>query len=368
MINERAYAIEGIDGGGKHTLFQKIVETLLANGEKVMTTDFPQYWFLGGLIKRMLHGEGAEYLNTLHPQRLLEVRAAMFSLDRTFALSMINALQEQHPEAIIVSDRSHLSNVITSAYVLEEHQELDLSADFIKDLCLTLDQELQEVLGFDIVLCTTEEDSTLGYHNREQVDQYERREVQEIADSVYRDIIPAEKHITTKSGGEWVNIRELTIQALTSLGYELDPWNQEYDTKVKAAENIENLITVGPKVGWAIFFPNLEQPAELTELIHLWEQVILSPESSVLEQFPGFSSMKDVITEIELNILDFFMEAAYSYSFSNKNISPLTITAVDRLLRSYPELVQFISILAGDDYKGILNMIQGIGSRKYSES
>ena len=101
----RLIAIEGIDGSGKRTQLDLLANQLIAGGNRVYSTGFPQYdsWF-GKMVGQFLNGElGA--LETVDPH----FTALLYAGDRFEAKSTIDAALNEGK--IVLIDRYIVSNL-----------------------------------------------------------------------------------------------------------------------------------------------------------------------------------------------------------------------------------------------------------------
>lgn len=116
-------ALEGIDGSGKGTQSQRLLQTLRADGHRVALLSFPRYdeTFFGRAIGEFLNGRFGS-LDQVHPQ----LAALLFAGDRFESRDVIAKALAEHD--IVLCDRYVASNIAHQAAKLDEPQRGELNA------------------------------------------------------------------------------------------------------------------------------------------------------------------------------------------------------------------------------------------------
>jgi dTMP kinase len=116
-------ALEGIDGSGKGTQSQRLLQTLRADGHRVALLSFPRYdeTFFGRAIGQFLDGRFGS-LDQVHPQ----LASLLFAGDRFESKPLIAAALAEHD--IVLCDRYVASNIAHQAAKLDQPQRSELQA------------------------------------------------------------------------------------------------------------------------------------------------------------------------------------------------------------------------------------------------
>src|SRR5690606_25094396 len=116
-------ALEGIDGSGKGTQSQRLLQTLRADGHRVALLSFPRYdeTFFGRAIGQFLNGRFGS-LDQVHPQ----LAALLFAGDRFESRDVIVQALAEHD--IVLCDRYVASNIAHQAAKLDRPQRSELQA------------------------------------------------------------------------------------------------------------------------------------------------------------------------------------------------------------------------------------------------
>jgi len=124
----RLIVIEGIDGSGKNTQAQLLVQNLREKGFKVSTISFPDYQsFFGKEIASYLNGEFGG-LKALHPKLI----SMLYAGDRLLSKpKMLQALEDNH---YLIADRYISSNACHQSCMLDNEAERNQLIDWIMDL------------------------------------------------------------------------------------------------------------------------------------------------------------------------------------------------------------------------------------------
>jgi len=135
--------IDGIDGTGKATQTNRLVERLRMEGKRVETLDFPQYEnnVCGRILKKALRGEFGDFL-ALDPK----VASAVYSADRRESLPLLREWLDEG--AVVILDRYVSSNMIHQGGKITDEAE---ATSFLAWLD-KLEHELMELPRPDIIL------------------------------------------------------------------------------------------------------------------------------------------------------------------------------------------------------------------------
>lgn len=209
-VNYRVLCIEGGDQIGKGDSFLNLKNHYLSKGINITTVSLPIYSTPIGTVVRRLLKEGAP-ATVLKKHCELNIRMALFALNR---LEFMNTFisEKKYRDSLILFDRSPFSNALTIAYALanvEDIKEKDISK--YVDTALDFDRYLIKTLNLERCVVQLYDDSKSAswatIRGKKNEDMYERREVQERCDDVYK--IYQEKigknwrKVATKINGKW---------------------------------------------------------------------------------------------------------------------------------------------------------------------
>lgn len=210
LAGYRVLCIEGGDQIGKGDSFLNLKNHYLSKSINLTTVSLPIYSTpIGTVVRRLLKDGVPDTILKKHNE--LNIRMALFALNR---LELMNAFlaEKKYRDSLILFDRSPFSNALTIAYALAnvkyiEEKELSKYVDTALDLDGYIIKTLN--LGRCVVQlyhsCKSGTWSSIRGHKNE--DMYERKEVQERCDDVYK--IYQEKigknwrKIATKIDGKW---------------------------------------------------------------------------------------------------------------------------------------------------------------------
>lgn len=117
-MNGKLIVIEGLDGSGKATQSQKLLEALKNRGENVIKVSFPDYESnSSALVKMYLNGEFGTDPNAVNPYAAL----SFYAVDR-FASYSRNWRDFYLGGGIVIADRYTTSNAIHQCAKLPEEQ------------------------------------------------------------------------------------------------------------------------------------------------------------------------------------------------------------------------------------------------------
>lgn len=359
MSENISIALEGGDGVGKNTLMLSMCELLLQAGvERILVTNYPQYWFFARAIRLMNRGAAESVLAPLPPYRQAQIRAAMYALDRAISLAVLIPLKQQYPEAIHLSDRGPDSNAVTAGYIWANNPELteaDL-ASFITETITTADQETRNLLNLVSILCVTSDVASSGITERAALDQYESLPAQVRAEQIYRQIIPVEQIVTTRIGNAWQNKTDVAQEAITKAGVNIDI------TGIACSENQTEVLINGVNDGRIQLIGPLELvhqliPAELipTEMQAEYLSIINLAQEWIAISLAG-NTINGEVKKLYLDRFETDLAVKISQLIaklpnlpSQVAIDQGAINAINRLLREYPELIGVIQATIGDE-------------------
>lgn len=123
----RLIAVEGLDGAGKNTLVNALVQRWRASGSQVSTITFPRYHrsVFADVAAEALHGEHGDLRQSVYAMALL------FALDRSAAAADIRTAL-QHND-VVLADRYVASNAAYSAARLDQTADDEVVA-WVHDL------------------------------------------------------------------------------------------------------------------------------------------------------------------------------------------------------------------------------------------
>src|SRR5690606_536967 len=193
-------AIDGLDGSGKGTLAEEIVNLQIELGRNALLIDFPQYSTKWGKILK--------YLLTVDDKGLtLPERMAVYALNRLECVdALINEGLKFKEETVVVFDRFPTSNILTIAYYLAKNElkdvelteleeslkaKMEVIKKYINEM-FVLDDEFLKVLALETVkVCIPKINPRISMERlendttRDGADSYENLRVQIIADYLY---------------------------------------------------------------------------------------------------------------------------------------------------------------------------------------
>lgn len=327
--------LEGGDGVGKNHLALAIIRHLLHHRE-VIFMNFPQYWLLGYDIRSMNRGKIMEKLN-LAPYREAEVRAAMYALDRAIGLGLLLIELERHPNAVIVSDRGPLSNLVTTAYMqsVGKITPLELPGYLINTVG-DVDRELWNALQPKSVLCRhlQRENGNAALH-RERLDLLEQPEPQRLALELYTRMGIPEVLTADESG--WRDVQIVAEEALAKVGITT---HGTYQGTLYSALEEQKLILIGPNsldpLGIGIgptFIPRAD--------ILTWLSLTLKEEIEGAVAVDGATEHKHKL-DIAETVLSNMFYIQMERGMLSITLPPLAKDAIRRIFATYPEIPEVI--------------------------
>lgn len=210
LAGYRVLCIEGGDQIGKGDSFLNLKNYYLSKSINLTTVSLPIYSTPIGTVIRRLLKEGVPE-TILKKYGELNIRMALFALNR---LEFMNAflLEKKYKDSLIIFDRSPFSNALTIAYALANVKNIkDGELSKYVDTALDLDGYIIKTLNLDKCIvqlyhsCKSNMWSSIRGNRNE--DMYERKEVQERCDDVYKiyqeKIGKNWKKVATKIDGKW---------------------------------------------------------------------------------------------------------------------------------------------------------------------
>lgn len=303
---------EGNDGSGKNTAVLTILEHVVENESvDVILTNFPQYFLPSGfLVRSMLRGAGDDYLEMMDatPEQELNLRMAMFQLDRIVAWGVLENYRNSHQNVLHISDRLGMSQVNTWAFLTAKYNGkiLEEDAETLLKLALKSDAELYRRFKPQTVVFSAGQENC-GV-NRVELDQYERKDAVARAEGGYMtgaDVYnnsgrPATVVRTKDDEGSWRNRHEIADEALRSVGFVPSQLSGEAFDLYEAVKS-GRLTVVGPLEFLRTYCPDydIDSNNELKQAIEGWLQVSLIPEIAIPQ---SGKTKKEILDEIETNL------------------------------------------------------------------
>jgi thymidylate kinase len=321
----RNLTFEGIDHVGKNETALAVTSRLLAQGEKVLFMNFPQYWFFGHFIRKINRlTEVTHLFANVGSYRETELRAAMYAFDRALALAMVETSIDISGDTIIVSDRGPTSNAVTFGYMIGANKISYEEAQQLMNIIPQLDASFINYFKPTSVLLVQQNMSNGGHIERAVLDQYELPPAQEAAARVYAEFnLP---QVVTRDFQGWRDLNDISSQALANIGYQVDP--QILLPSSVLALNIDNLSIVGPQ----IFDFAIEK--ELTIHPDYWMSLSLGSGNERPEK-------KAILDKFESKIAEEIMAMLLRHRLV-LNFGPNGQIAMQSLLTSYPELYEVL--------------------------
>lgn len=126
----KLFAIEGTDGSGKQTQFNKLCERLMADGIDFRTVSFPNYESKSStLVKMYLSGEFGQNAKSVSPY----IASTFYAADR-YATFKTEGLEEYYNNGgIILADRYTTANMVHQAGKISNPIERQKFLDWLLD-------------------------------------------------------------------------------------------------------------------------------------------------------------------------------------------------------------------------------------------
>ena len=327
----KALLLEGGDKVGKHTATVGVIKTLIASNYRVLYTDFPQYWFFGNIIKHVLKQQSLNISNT---KREIEVRCALYAIDRLFSLINIIPYLNQD-DVILVSDRGWVSNTLTISF---GYCEKKISNSDVKNFMNTLskwDEEFIEILKPLSLLLLTGKNGKNAIHKESQAqdDLYENDGPQKISTKLYKKYFHL-KEIYTQNNGEWRNINEIVKDILYCAKIPYLDSNTSVSPTVESLLKSESLIFVSPQ----ILFPILYGKE--------WNNVSKQYGNSLNEIIKmSWIGDKEKLKKLEQNIFNIMI--SYPPKEVYFKFPSIIVKGIKKHMSEYPEINNLIKEVAG---------------------
>lgn len=350
-FNSRMIALEGDDGSGKQTAWREVIAQLLTHTNyDVGMCAFPSYSTFGQVIKQVNLGNADVYLDSLDSQRKIEVRCAAFALDRALTLAILLNLVEANPNTIIVSDRGPLSNAVTIGFGLSNNViTTDEARTLYTSSMPSLDQELIGAFNpLSILLTTAGGGSAIAGGERAPLDDYESLENRSPIEVVYNQLIDPTRQVSTKVEGYWRDPSEIAQDILRIAGFDIsDP---HYDPQIiSISMDNKRLSPVGPLQFLQTYFGD-----EAIKLLDRSQKALLEAWPYVLTAQHSVLPNKDAYVDQMERAIAYELFELISKLSLRSGIHPTAISAVRRIMASYPELKDVISY-AMPEYGSVIN-------------
>ena len=126
----KLFAIEGTDGSGKQTQFQKLAERLVTNGIDFKTVSFPNYESnSSALVKMYLSGEFGKNAKDVNAY----IASTFYAADR-YATFKTEGLEDYYNNGgIILADRYTTANMVHQAGKIKDPNERQKFLDWLLD-------------------------------------------------------------------------------------------------------------------------------------------------------------------------------------------------------------------------------------------
>ena len=125
----KLFVIDGTDGSGKQTQFQKLQERLDREGISYKTVSFPNYDSpSSALVKMYLSGEFGENAKEISPY----IASTFFAVDR-YATYKKDLEQYYLEDGIILADRYTTANMVHQAGKIQDKEEREKFLDWLWD-------------------------------------------------------------------------------------------------------------------------------------------------------------------------------------------------------------------------------------------
>jgi len=125
----KLFVIDGTDGSGKQTQFEKLKERLTKEGIDYRTVSFPNYDSRSSsLVKMYLSGEFSQNAKEISPY----IASTFYAADR-YATYMKDFKEYYENGGIILADRYTTANMVHQAGKIESNEEKDRFLDWLFD-------------------------------------------------------------------------------------------------------------------------------------------------------------------------------------------------------------------------------------------
>lgn len=345
FLKHFAILLEGGDGVGKHTVFTNLILEMLHRGHNVATMDYPQYWFFGNYIKQMNRGALQVYFDrhSVPFDEVLELRCALFALDRLLGIAILIPLLEKYEGNIsVISDRGWMSNVVTNSYVHFKSRPSvppsQADADGLLGIMQRLDQDFISTFNDINILLHTENSHTNGTNERIHGDDLEAMPVQVITEMYYLLVVNSQYRVTTRENDQWVDLSKITNEVLdiSSLPPSL------------TGNRNPCLEVVGPRQMCRLIGVESQLTPEELELIDQWELYSLSPESYLPKYEPDGKPIvrKDKLNQLELALSQILAsKVATNPTQAAAHFPDIVKEGIRRLITDYPAILDLINTI-----------------------
>ncbi|MFZ6022743.1 MAG: hypothetical protein ACOYT9_04760 [Patescibacteria group bacterium] len=289
--------LEGKDSVGKGDAAKNTVASLLFSKEihfegrsyspqdvVVLQTDFPQYWGLGALIRKMNSRQvGGKYFaeKSYSPEETLHLRKAMYAIDRLVTLLVMeNIPKDPNKLYIHISDRGPYSQTVTHAVCFTEKNRYLHSLESVVDA----DECYVSRVNPRSILLDAAESGIGGNGGRGELDELEKPLYQQLSEKGFEWLLEQpEAHMTkvvTRKGKQWRPRQEIATEILDSIGVECTEMPDFEKLKARdfaGKRRSGNLVQIGATELMNYLYPSIS-PEENLELsgIHnfdLWRKV-----------------------------------------------------------------------------------------------
>ena len=287
---------EGKDSVGKGDAARSTVAALLFSEEIfhkgkrydskdvcVIQTDFPQYWGLGALIRKMNSNDGRRHFEEMRcpSTEILHLRKAMYAMDRLLTLLLLSRMPKDPNKLYIhVSDRGPYSQTVTHAICFDNEDDYLQSLDSVVDSDKCYINRVEP----NTVLLEASVSGLGGTGGRDRLDDLEMPKYQKLAELGFDHLkTHSENRITsviTRIGNDWRDRGAITAEALQTIGVECPSMPRFEEVRPKDfAKAIQEgrLIQIGATEFIDFLYPDLtEDQYKHLQTIHdldLWRKV-----------------------------------------------------------------------------------------------
>jgi len=239
-MNSNPFSVdfEGGDQVGKGDAVKNFSLQLSSFGFPVSVISFPYYSTPLGFLIRQILLNGFDSSIRINAQRILNIKMALFALNRLEILNCILSLKQPY---VFLFDRGPFSNALTiSYYLFSTGKEFERVEEFVST-AISLDRFFLKQLNIDNCVIRLKYNDIQWEKSRkgEVSDLYERKEVQDISEYVYtifeKSVGKGWINITTKDANGWKkreDIRDECMEFVKGRGL-LDTFEKKKVKRIK---------------------------------------------------------------------------------------------------------------------------------------
>lgn len=320
--------LEGKDSVGKGDAAKNAVASLLfsekiAHGGReydpkdvvVIQTDFPQYWGLGALIRRMNSKQvGGKYFaeKAYTQQEILHLRKAMYAIDRLVTLLVMESIPKDPTKLYVhISDRGPYSQTVTHSVCFTQQQEYIQSLESVIDA----DGCYVKRVNPRSILLEAAESGIGGVGGREVLDELEKPLYQQLSEKGFEWLLGRTEtnmsSVVTREGKQWRDRKVIATEILDTIGIQCKgmPKFEQLGAKDFAQKRRSgNLVQIGATEVMNYLFPKIapEDNLELSGIqnFDLWRKVAYFSNGDEISPIIGNAKADKkeiIVTHEELN-------------------------------------------------------------------